>query len=201
MLDSETQSIRRPAGVLQGQRIMILGACSGFGHSMARVLAASGAQVVAADSNIEALQQVPGAVPMALKGAPQDAVRRVGRIWGKARLDAVLNLMPLRYPDKVDLNVAVLQSLVQGFLPALSAHQGQIVTLVTRPTQALDVGAGAMGPALVSAQAAFADALYREGLSLNLINVRADAVKPARTAITGLLAQTLGPITGAELRL
>lgn len=201
MLDIEAQKTKRPAGVLQGQRIMVLGACCGFGRSIVRALDASGAQVVAADSNGDALKQITGAVPLVLKGAPEDALRRVGRAWGEARLEGVLNLMPLRYPDKIDLNVAVLQGIVQGFMPALSMRDGQIVSVVARPDQALDISAGAMAPALVSAQSALAHALRRDGMTLNLINVGEGAVKPARTAVIGLLARSLGALTGAELRL
>ncbi|MEH6523630.1 hypothetical protein [Sulfitobacter sp.] len=201
MLDIKTQTTKRPAGILQGQRIMVLGACCGFGRSIVRALGASGAQVVAADANAEALKQISGAVPLALKGAPEEALRRVGRAWGEARLDGVLNLMPLRHPDKVDLNIAVLQGIVQGFMPALSTRDGQIVTVVSRPDQALDVVTGAMAPALVSVQGALAHALRRDGLTLNLINVGEGAVKPARTAVVGLLAKSLGSLTGSELRL
>ena len=144
---------------------MVLGACCSFGRSMVRALVASGAQVVAVDANADGLKQLAGAVPLTLKGTPEEGLRRVGRAWGEARLDAVLNLMPLR------------------------------------PDQALDVGAGAMGPALVSAQSAFAHALRRDGLTLNIVNVGEGAVKPAHKAVVGLLAKSLGAITGSELRL
>lgn len=180
---------------------MVLGACCSFGRSMVRALVASGAQVVAVDANADGLKQLAGAVPLTLKGTPEEGLRRVGRAWGEARLDAVLNLMPLRHPSAVDLNIAALQGIVQGFMPALSAREGQIVTVVVRPDQALDVGAGAMGPALVSAQSAFAHALRRDGLTLNIVNVGEGAVKPAYKAVVGLLAKSLGAITGSELRL
>ena len=201
MLDTKADQRAAPKLLLQGKRIIVLGACSGFGRSITRALGASGAQVVAADANGEALKQIKGAVPLTLKGTPEEALRRVGRAWGEARLDAVLNLMPLRHPDKLDLNVTVLQGIVQGFMPALSACEGQIVTVVARPEQALDVAAGAMGPALVSAQAALAHALRRDGITLNLINVSEGAVTPARAAVVGLLAKSLGSLTGTELRL
>ena len=200
MLDAETKT-KRDAGILQGQRIMVLGACCSFGRSMVRALVASGAQVVAVDANAYGLKQLAGAVPLTLKGTPEEGLRRVGRAWGEARLDAVLNLMPLRHPSAVDLNIAALQGIVQGFMPALSAREGQIVTVVVRPDQALDVGAGAMGPALVSAQSAFVHALRRDGLTLNIVNVGEGAVKPAHKAVVGLLAKSLGAITGSELRL
>ncbi|WP_298857091.1 hypothetical protein [uncultured Sulfitobacter sp.] len=201
MLDLKAEIVTTPKLLLQGKRIIVLGACSGFGRSITRALGASGAQVVAADANGDALKQIKGAVPLTLKGTPEEALRRVGRAWGEARLDAVLNLMPLRHPDKLDLNVAVLQGIVQGFMPALSACEGQILTVVARPEQALDVGAGALAPALVSAQAALAHALRRDGITLNLINVGEGAITPARAAVVGLLAKSLGPLTGTELRL
>lgn len=201
MLDSETQVLNRPAGILRGRRIIVLGACCGFGRSMTRALAASGAQVVAADRDAQALAQISGAVPLVLKGTPEAGLRRIGKAWGEARLDAVLNLMPLRHPASVDLNIAVLQGLVQGFMPALSTHNGQIVTVAARPEQPLEVAAGAMVPALASAQAAFAHALRRDGLKLNMISVGEGSVKPARSAVVGLLAGSMGPLTGAELRL
>lgn len=201
MLDSKADTRPKPKGILKGHRIVVLGACCGFGRGMARALVASGAQVVAADSNAEGLKQLSGAVPLTLKGTPEDALRRVGRAWGEARLDAVLNLMPLRHPDQIDLNIAALQGIVQGFMPALSARGGQIVTVVARPEQALDLGAGAMAPALVSAQSALAHALRRDGITLNLINVNEGAVTPARVAVIGLLARSLGQLTGTELRL
>jgi hypothetical protein len=83
----------------------------------------------------------------------------------------------------------------------LSTRDGQIVSVVARPDQALDISAGAMAPALVSVQSALAHALRRDGMTLNLINVGEGAVKPARTAVIGLLARSLGALTGAELRL
>lgn len=201
MLDSKTDTRPKPKGILKGQRIIVLGACCGFGRGMARALIASGAQVIAADANADGLKQLSGAVPLTLKGTPEEALRRVGRAWGEARLDGVLNLMPLRHPDQIDLNIAALQGVVQGFMPALSARGGQIVTVVARPEQALDVGAGAMAPALLSAQSALAHALRRDGITLNLINVSEGAVTPARTAVIGLLAKSLGQLTGTELRL
>jgi NADP-dependent 3-hydroxy acid dehydrogenase YdfG len=201
MLDSETAKSKRAAAVLQGQRIIVLGACCGFGRSMVRALGAAGAQVVAVDESAEALAQIDGGISLMLKGAPEEALRRIGRKWGEARLDNVLNLMPLRHPEKIDMNVAVLRGVVQGFMPALSARQGQIVTVAARPQQPLDVAAGAMVPALVSAQAAFAHALRRDGLSLNLISIGEGTVTPARAVVVGLLARSLGGMTGSELRL
>ncbi len=204
MLDTEKtrEQSSAPAGAaLLGQRIIILGAACGFGRSMARALREAGAQVVAIDADTEALKMLQGAVPLPLKGAPKDALRRIGRAWGEARLDAVLNLMPLRKPADINLNIETVQGIVQGFMPALSAREGQIVTVVARPDQALDVAMGAMAPALASAQGAFAGALSRDGLSLNLVNVSEVAVAPARRAVMGLLTRSVGPLTGAELRL
>ena len=201
MLNTKTVKILANKGILNGQRIVVLGACCGLGRGMTRALITSGAQVIAADANAEGLAQLKGAVPLTLKGTPKESLRRVGRAWGEARLDAVLNLMPLRFLDQLDTNIAVLQGIVQRFMPALSAGEGQIVTVVARLEQPLDVGAGAMAPALVSAQTALAHALRRDGLSLNLVNVSEGAVTPARTAVVGLLAKSLGPLTGTELRL
>lgn len=201
MLDSEMQDVQTSAGVLKGQRVLVLGACCGFGRGMVRALGAAGAQVIAADSSAEALKEVSGAVPLTLNGTPEQALRRVGRAWGDARLDAVLNLMPLRHPAALDMNIEALQGIVQGFMPALSLREGQIVTVVARPEQALDVGAGAMEPALASAQSAFAHALRRDGLSLNMITLRDATAAPVRKAVIGLLAKSLGSLSGAELRL
>lgn len=201
MLDAKTDKQPGRVRILQARRIIVLGACCAFGRSMARALAASGAQVLVADTNREALAQIDGAVPLTLKGAPEEALRRVGRAWGEARLDAVLNLMPLRHPDKIDLNIAMLQGVVQGFMPALGAREGQIISVVARPEQPLEVASGAMAPALLSAQSALAHALRRDGIRLNLINVGEHAVRPARTAVVGLLSGALGPLSGSELRL
>lgn len=200
MLDQETQTRKPRGGILQGQRILVLGANCGFGRSMARAFKASGAQVVVADANTDALQQIKGAVPLTLRGSPSEALRRVGRAWGEAQLDGVLNLMPLRHSDQIDMNIAVLQGIVQGFMPALCARGGQILTVVSRPDQPLDVGAGAMAPAVVSAQAALSHAMKRDGLRLNTVSVGEGSMTPARQAVVGLLANTLGPLTGAELR-
>ena len=109
--------------------------------------------------------------------------------------------MPLRHSLAIDMNIAVLQSIVQGFMPALSERQGQIVTVVARPEQPLEVVAGAMAPAMLSAQTALAHALRRDGLSLNMVNMGEGVVSPARTAIVGLLSGALGSVTGSELRL
>jgi len=205
MLDSETQDqavagINLQKGALHGHRVLVLGACCGFGRAMVRTLNAASARVIAADSNADALKLMSGAMPLPLRGEADVALRRVGRQWGTARLDAVLNLMPLRHPEKIDLNIAVLQGVVQGFLPSLTVQQGQIVSIVARPEQALDLGAGAMAPALASAQSALAHMLRRDGLMLNMISVGDTSAKPARAAAFGLLAQSLGPLTGAELR-
>lgn len=205
MLDAQEKTQKaapkRAKGILHGKRVIVLGACCSFGRSTARALMACGAQVVAADSSADGLKHMGAAVPLRLKGEPEEALRRVGRAWGEARLDAVVNLMPLRHPDKIDLNIAALQGIVQAFMPALSAREGQIVTVVARPEQALEVGAGAMAPALGSAQAAFAHALRRDGLTLNMVNVSDVAISPARAAVVGLLAGSLGPLNGSELRL
>ncbi|WP_299558263.1 hypothetical protein [uncultured Sulfitobacter sp.] len=193
-----THSLRN---VLGSRRIIVLGAVCGFGRSIVRALGDAGAQVVAVDGDAEGLSQLKGAMPLTLKGAPVDGLRRIGKAWGTARLDAVLNLMPLRKPSEIDLNIALLQGIVQGFMPALAAREGQIITVVARPDQALDVAEGAMAPALVSAQDAFVHALRRDGLTLNLISVGPEAVAPARTAILGLLQGAVRPLNGAELRL
>jgi NAD(P)-dependent dehydrogenase (short-subunit alcohol dehydrogenase family) len=188
-----------PDKSLKCKRVLVLGAASGFGRTTVRALYGAGAQVVAADSNAGGLVRITGAVPLTLRGAAPDALRRAGRAWGEARLDAVLNLMPLRHPVEIDLNIAVLQSTVQGFMPALCARQGQILTVVARPEQPLDLAAGAMGPALAHAQSMLADALRRDGLTLNLVRFGADGSESARAAISGLLSGALGPVTGAEL--
>ncbi|MGB5862837.1 MAG: hypothetical protein WBG95_00895 [Sulfitobacter sp.] len=201
MLDSQTSEMKRAAGVWRGRRIIVLGSCCGFGRGMVRALERAGAQVVAADTNATALREMDAGTPLPLKGEPVAALRRIGRAWGEVRLDAVLNLMPLRHPDKVDLNIAVLQGIVQGFMPALGARHGQIVSVAARPAQPLELGAGAMAPALLSAQAALAHALRRDGITLNLVNVAPDGVGPARIAACGLLSGALGPVTGSELRL
>ncbi|MEP3439984.1 MAG: hypothetical protein ABJN72_00750 [Sulfitobacter sp.] len=203
MLDRQMEQVERPKakGILHGKRIIVLGACCGFGRSMARAMMGCGAQVVVADAAGEGLERIGKAVPLALKGEPEDALRRVGRAWGEARLDAVVNLMPLRQPGRIDLNVAVLQAAVQAFMPALTASDGQIVTVARRPEQALGVQAGAMVPALLSAQGAFVDALRRDGLALNLVNMGTRADAAARPAVIGLLARSMGPLNGTELRL
>jgi NAD(P)-dependent dehydrogenase (short-subunit alcohol dehydrogenase family) len=209
MLDSDTHKApdAMPAAmpammpVLKGRRIIVLGACCGFGRAMIRTLAMAGAQVVAADSDVDALSALEGgAMPLTLRGAPEASLRRAGRAWGEARLDSVLNLMPLRHPDRIDMNIAVLQSVVQGFMPALAASQGQIVSVVARPDEALDVAAGAMGPALLSANAAFAHALRRDGLTLNTVTVGDGGLAGARIAVTGLLSGALGRLSGSDLR-
>ena len=168
MVETKPQDTVRP---LKGRRMLVLGASSGFGRNIMRALNSAGAQVVFADTNAERLARIDGAIPLALKGLPEDALRRAGRAWGQARLDGVLNLMPLRHPAAIDMNIAVLQSIVQGFMPVLSARQGQIVTVVARPEQPLEIVAGAMAPAMLSAQTALAHALRRNGLSLNLVNM------------------------------
>lgn len=201
MLDSRAEQMQQPQLVLKGQRIIVLGAACGFGRSFVRALLAAGAQVVAADEDANAVSRFKRAVPLTLNGPPEEALRRVGRAWGEARLDGVLNLMPLRHPEKLDLNVAVLEGIVQGFMPALSNREGQIVSVVARPAQPLDLAAGAMAPAVLCAQAALAHALRHDGITLNLVNVGEGELSPARTAVVGLLANTLGKLTGTEIRL
>lgn len=201
MLDTQTETQRKTRGALQGKRIIILGAACAFGRSMVRALDAEGAQIVAIDSSATGLKKIGVPTSLHLRDAPEVGLRRIGRGWGETRLDAVLNLMPLRHPHEIDLNIATIQGLVQGFMPALSAREGQIITVVARPDQPLDVATGAMAPALVSVQAAYAQALKRDGLSLNLVNVGEGAVAPARTAVMGLLTRAVGPLTGGELRL
>ena len=87
MLDNKIEKKPKAKGILQGQRILVLGACCGFGRGMARALTASGAQVIAADANAEGLKQLTGAVPLTLKGAPEEALRRVGRTSGRPLLN------------------------------------------------------------------------------------------------------------------
>jgi NAD(P)-dependent dehydrogenase (short-subunit alcohol dehydrogenase family) len=79
MAEIKPQDTVRP---LKGRRMLVLGASSEFGRNIVRALGSAGAQVVVADSNAEGLARIDGAIPLTLKGLPEDALRRAGRAWG-----------------------------------------------------------------------------------------------------------------------
>ena len=76
MVETKPQDTVRP---LKGRRMLVLGASSGFGRNIMRALNSAGAQVVVADTNADGLARIDGAIPLAIKGLPEDALRRAGR--------------------------------------------------------------------------------------------------------------------------
>ncbi|UWR23798.1 hypothetical protein [Sulfitobacter sp. S190] len=186
------------------QRLIVVGACDGLGESLVRALMGDHAQVVAMDADARGLARLQGPdaarVPtLPLKGPPAGALGRIGNAWGDAPLHGVINLMPLRSPGELDLNLSVLRAIAGGFYAALRAHRAQVITVVARPANPSQLAQAGLLPMILQAQDTLAH--DHDTHRFNTVSLPKGDTSAAHPTVMALLRGQAGPLSGAHLRL
>ncbi|MCS3431757.1 SDR family oxidoreductase [Klebsiella sp. BIGb0407] len=125
---------------LQGKRVLITAAGQGIGLASARYFAAQGAEVIASDINVSALQNLPGITPFILdvtdKQAIAAAVAEIGTLdvlfncAGVVHSGGLLECSDKDWQFALDLNVTAMFHMIQAFLPAMIAKKnGSIINM------------------------------------------------------------------------
>lgn len=125
---------------LQGKRVLITAAGQGIGFASARYFADLGAEVIASDINVSALQNLPGITPLILdvtdKQAIAAAVAEIGTLdvlfncAGAVHSGGLLECSDKDWQFALDLNVTAMFHMIQAFLPAMIAKKnGSIINM------------------------------------------------------------------------
>ena len=127
---------------LAHKRVLITAAAQGIGRASVLALRDAGAQVIATDLHIEALQDIPGIQALALdvtRAADIDALsRQVGAIdvlfncAGYVHSGALLDCDEQAWQFSFDLNVTAMYRMIRAFLPGmLAAGGGSIINVAS----------------------------------------------------------------------
>ena len=127
---------------LAHKRVLITAAAQGIGRASVLALRDAGAQVIATDLHIEALQDIPGIQALALdvtRAADIDALsRQVGAIdvlfncAGYVHSGALLDCDEQAWQFSFDLNVTAMYRMIRAFLPGmLAAGGGSIINMAS----------------------------------------------------------------------
>lgn len=125
---------------LHGKRVLITAAGQGIGLASARYFAQQGAEVIASDINLAALQDLPGIHAYQLDVTDPQAIRAAAQELGT--LDALFNCAGVVHSGSLlacsekewqfalDLNVTAMFHMIQAFLPAmLQQRKGSIINM------------------------------------------------------------------------
>lgn len=125
---------------LHGKRVLITAAGQGIGLASARYFAQQGAEVIASDINLAALQDLPGIRAYQLDVTDPQAIRAAAQELGT--LDALFNCAGVVHSGSLlacsekewqfalDLNVTAMFHMIQAFLPAmLRQRRGSIINM------------------------------------------------------------------------
>jgi len=125
---------------LHGKRVLITAAGQGIGLASARYFAQQGAEVIASDINLAALQELPGIRAYRLDVTDPQAIRAAAQELGT--LDALFNCAGVVHSGSLlacsekewqfalDLNVTAMFHMIQAFLPAmLQQRRGSIINM------------------------------------------------------------------------
>jgi len=125
---------------LQGKRVLITAAGQGIGLASARYFAAQGADVIASDINLSALNDLPGIRPYQLDVTDSQAIGAAAQELGT--LDVLFNCAGVVHSGSLlacsekewqfalDLNVTAMFRMIQAFLPAMLVQQkGSIINM------------------------------------------------------------------------
>ncbi|PNK63856.1 MULTISPECIES: SDR family oxidoreductase [Pantoea] len=125
---------------LHGKRVLITAAGQGIGLASARYFAQQGAEVIASDINLAALQDLPGIRAYRLDVTDPQAIRAAAQELGT--LDALFNCAGVVHSGSLlacsekewqfalDLNVTAMFHMIQAFLPAmLQQRRGSIINM------------------------------------------------------------------------
>ena len=125
---------------LSGKRVLITAAGQGIGLASARYFAQQGAEVIASDINLAALQDLQGIRAYQLDVTDRQAIRAAAQELGT--LDVLFNCAGVVHSGSLlacsekewqfalDLNVTAMFHMIQAFLPAmLQQQQGSIINM------------------------------------------------------------------------
>jgi len=125
---------------LSGKRVLITAAGQGIGLASARYFAQQGAEVIASDINLAALQELQGIRAYQLDVTDRQAIRAAAQELGT--LDVLFNCAGVVHSGSLlacsekewqfalDLNVTAMFHMIQAFLPAmLQQQQGSIINM------------------------------------------------------------------------
>ena len=119
---------------LANKRVLITAAAQGIGRASVLVFRDAGAQVIATDLNIEALQDIPGIQTLSLdvtRASDIDAIsQQVGNVdvlfncAGYVHSGAVLDCDEQAWQFSFDLNVTAMYRMIRAFLPGMLSNGG-----------------------------------------------------------------------------
>ncbi|WP_345830470.1 SDR family oxidoreductase (plasmid) [Pantoea sp. BRR-3P] len=125
---------------LSGKRVLITAAGQGIGLASARYFAQQGAEVIASDINLDALQDLQGIRAYQLDVTDRQAIRAAAQELGT--LDVLFNCAGVVHSGSLlacsekewqfalDLNVTAMFHMIQAFLPGmLQQQQGSIINM------------------------------------------------------------------------
>ena len=125
---------------LHGKRVLITAAGQGIGLASARYFAQQGAEVIASDINLAALQDLPGIRAYQLDVTDPQAIRAAAQELGT--LDALFNCAGVVHSGSLlacsekewqfalDLNVTAMFRMIRAFLPGMLARgKGSIINM------------------------------------------------------------------------
>ncbi len=127
---------------LANKRVLITAAAQGIGRASVLAFQAAGAQVIATDLHIEALQDIPGIQTLQLDVTDASAIesvrRQVGNVdvlfncAGYVHSGALLDCDEQAWQFSFDLNVTAMYRMIRAFLPGmLDAGGGSIVNMAS----------------------------------------------------------------------
>ena len=119
---------------LANKRVLITAAAQGIGRASVLAFRDAGAQVIATDLNIEALQDIPGIQTLSLdvtRASDIDAIsQQVGNVdvlfncAGYVHSGAVLDCDEQAWQFSFDLNVTAMYRMIRAFLPGMLSNGG-----------------------------------------------------------------------------
>ena len=119
---------------LANKRVLITAAAQGIGRASVLAFRDAGAQVIATDLNIEALQDIPGIQTLSLdvtRASDIDAIsQQVGNVdvlfncAGYVHSGAVLECDEQAWQFSFDLNVTAMYRMIRAFLPGMLSNGG-----------------------------------------------------------------------------
>ena len=125
---------------LAGKKVLITAAGQGIGFNTATLFALEGAEVIATDINIGALQDIPGITPRLLDVTDPRAIAALAEETGP--LDVLFNCAGVVHSGDIlactenewqfalDLNVTAMFHMIRAFLPAmLERNHGSVINM------------------------------------------------------------------------
>ncbi|MGP6487501.1 SDR family oxidoreductase [Duffyella gerundensis] len=125
---------------LAGKKVLITAAGQGIGFNTATLFAREGAEVIATDINISALERIPGITPRLLDVTDAQAIASLAAESGP--LDVLFNCAGVVHSGDIltcseqewqfalDLNVTAMFRMIRAFLPAMLArNRGSVINM------------------------------------------------------------------------